>query len=109
FNSVPLLIAGADERTFAENRLTDIDTAVPVTIDPSLVVAEILQILPATTDIAVAIGDSPVERFWLAEIQRSFKQFESRVTFHWLNKLPAEDMVKRVIALPPHSAIYYAT
>ena len=80
-----------------------------VTIDPSLLIDDILRVLPETTDIAVAIGNSPLERFWMTEIRRSFQRFETRVTFHWLNKLPAEEMVKRVIALPPRSAIYYAT
>jgi signal transduction histidine kinase len=109
FPSKPLLIAGADRRTFREGELTPSDTTVPVIIDPSLQIDDILRILPETTDIAVAIGDSPLERFWLTEIQRSFERFGTRVTFHWLNKLPAEDMVKRVLALPPRSAVYYAT
>ena len=109
FPSKPLLIAGADERTFANGELSANDATVPVTIDPSLQIGDILRILPETTDIAVAIGDSPLERFWLTEIQRSFQRFESRVTFHWFNKLSADEMVKRVLALPPRSAIYYAT
>jgi len=109
FRSTPLLIAGADDRTFSENQLTPNDATVSVTIDPSLQIDDILRILPETTDIAVAIGDSPLERFWLAELRGSFERFEKRVTFHWLNKLPAEEMVKRAVTLPPASAIYYAT
>src|ERR1044072_5595008 len=104
----PRLIAGADERTFA-GELSSNDATVPVTIDPSLQIDDILRIFPETTDIAVAIGDSPLERFWLTEIQRTFQRYATRVTFHWLNKLSAEDMVKRVMTLPPRSAIYYAT
>ena len=109
FPSKPLLIAGAEERTFANGELAPNDATVPVTIDPSLQIDDILRILPHTTDVAIAIGDSPLERFWAAEIQRSFERFGTRLTFHWLNKLPAEGMVKRVLALPPRSAIYYAT
>jgi len=109
FPSKPLLIGGADERTFVNGELGANDAAVPVNIDPSLQIDDILRILPETTDIAVAIGDSPLERFWMTEIQRSFQRFGTRVTFHWLNKLPAEDMVKRALTLPARSAIYYAT
>src|ERR1051325_10690069 len=109
FPSKPLLIAGADERTFANGELSANDATVPVTIDPSLQLGDILRILPETTEIAVAIGDSPLERFWLTGIQRSLQLFGSRVTFHWFNKLSADEMVKRVLALPPRSAIYYAT
>jgi signal transduction histidine kinase len=109
FRSTPLLIAAADERTFDGNQLTAKEATVAVTIDPSLLIDDILRILPETTDVAIAIGDSPLERFWMTEIRRSFQRLETRVTFHWLNKLPAEEMVKRVMALPPRSAIYYAT
>jgi len=108
FPAKPLLIAGADERTF-NGELSPNDAAVPVTIDPSLQIDDILRILPETTDIAVAIGDSPLERFWLTEIRRSFERFGTRVTFHWFNKLSAENMVKQALTLPPRSAIYYAT
>jgi len=109
FPSKPLLIAGADERTFVNGELGVNDAAVTVTIDPSLQIEDILRIRPDTSDIAVAIGDSPLERFWLPELQRSFQRFSTRVTFHWLNKLSAEDMVKQALTLPPRSAIYYAT
>jgi signal transduction histidine kinase len=109
FPSVPLLIAGADERTFQGSTLTANETAVAVRIDPSTDIENILQVLPDTTDIAIAIGDSPLERFWVAELRRLFQRFAGRVTFHWLNELPVEAMLKGVAGLPPHSAIYYAT
>ena len=109
FRSVPLLIAAVDERALSDSQLTAMDTILAVKVDPSQVIDNILQILPETTDIAVAMGDSPVERFWLAEIQRAFARFSTRVTFHWLEKLSAEEMVKRALTLPPRSAIYYAT
>ena len=105
----PMLIAGADERAYAGTPLTANDTAVSVTFDQALQLDSILQVLPHTTDIAIAIGDSPVEQFWTAELRRSFQRYQARVTLHWLNKLPAEEMVKRVMTLPPASAIYYAT
>jgi signal transduction histidine kinase len=107
FPSMPLLIAGADERTFQGSALTANETTVAVRIDPSTDIENILQVLPDTTDIAIAIG--PRERFWIAELRRLFQRFAGRVTFHWLNEPPAEDMLKRVAELPPHSAIYYAT
>ena len=58
-HSVPLLIAAADERAFSDSQLTAMDTTLAVRVDPSLVIDNILQILPETTDIAVAMGDSP--------------------------------------------------
>src|SRR4051812_40946625 len=46
FPSKPLLIGGADERTFGEGELTPNDATVPVAIDPSLQLDDLLRILP---------------------------------------------------------------
>jgi len=109
FPTTPLLISGADTRTFADTELGVNGTAVAVNIDVAAQVDAMLRVLPDITNIAVIIGDSPLERFWIAEMQRSFKVFADRVTFHWLNELPFEEMLKSVSALPAHSAIFYAS
>ena len=109
FPSSPLLVAAADVRTFSDITLTPNDAAVATSFDQAVHIDNILQILPDTTDIVVAIGDSPLERFWMADIRRSFQRFAGRVTFRWFNDLSAEEMVKRVAELPSRSAIYYAT
>src|SRR5215208_5055131 len=109
FPATPLLISGADRRTFSDSELGANGTAVGVNIDVSAQVNAMLQVMPGITNIAVVIGDSPLERFWIEELQRSLKAFTDRVTFHWLNELPFEEMLKSVSALPTHSAIYYAS
>jgi len=109
FPSTPLLITGADERTFNDAALTTYDTAVAVGFAQAKQIENILQVLPNTTTIAVVIGDSPLERFWVEELRRAYQPFTNRVTFDWFNKLSLEDMVKRAVELPPRSAIYYAT
>ena len=109
YPSTPLLIAGADERAFSGTDLTKNDTTVATSFDQAQQIQYILQVLPHTTDIAVFIGDSPLERFWVELVQRSFQSFQGRVNFRWLNKLSADDMVRAASELPAHSAIYYAT
>ena len=109
FASTPLLISSADERTIAQTGLSDNDAVVAVAIDQATHIAHILQVLPKTTTIAVVIGDSPLERFWVQELRQSYQQFADRVTFNWLNELSADDMLEQVRRLPPDSAIYYAT
>ncbi len=54
------------------------------------------------------IGNSPIEKFWLAAYRRALQHLENRVTLEWLNELAVDDMAKRVADLPPRSAIYYA-
>src|SRR6185503_8636104 len=95
FPATPFLISGADERTFSGDTLGTNDTAVPANIDAAAQIEAILQLLPGTTNVAILIGDSPLERFWVAELRHAFARFADRVTFHWLNELPFDDMLQR--------------
>jgi signal transduction histidine kinase len=109
FPSAPLLIAGADVRTFRADAFAAGDIAVAVSFDLPSLVDNILQVLPDTTNIAVVIGDSPLERFWVEELRREFARFESRVHIEYLNKLSFDEIMRRVSELPPHSAVFYAS
>ena len=66
-----------------------------------------MRVLPDTKNVAVVIGNSPNEKFWLEQIRREFKPFEKRVAFTWFNDLSFEDILKQAAALPPHSAIFW--
>jgi signal transduction histidine kinase len=109
FPSTPLLISTADQRTFGADTLTPNDTAVPSTLDLPKFIENILQVLPDTTNIALVIGASPLERFWTELMRQAFQPFVGRVTFEWFNELSQEEMVKRAAARPPRSAIFYAS
>ena len=110
FPSAPLLIASSDVRTYNDLALTAHETACPTIYDPVVHINHILQLLPDTTNIVVATGASPSERFWTDLFRRSLEGFSSRgVTFDWFTDLSADDMMNHVAKLPPHSAIYYPT
>jgi len=109
FPSTPLLIAGADVRTYRAGAFNANDTAVAVSFDLPALIDNILQVMPDTTNIAVVIGDSPLERFWVEELRRDFARFGNRVRFDYLNKLSFDEMVQRVANLPPHSAVFYGS
>jgi two-component system sensor kinase FixL len=108
FPGVPMLVATVDERRLKGVNRDANTTAVGVQIDLPGVVENILRLLPGTTNIAVVIGNSPLERFWLKELQQDFQPFTGRVRFTWLNELSFEETRKRVATLPQNSAILYA-
>ena len=54
-------------------------------------------------------GASATEQFWNDLFQRALQRSSRRVTLEWFTHLTADDMVKRVAALPAHSAIFYPT
>lgn len=69
-------------------------------------VDDILQVAPDTKNIAVVIGDSPLERVWTDIIKKDYQSLADRVNFIWLNELPLDGILQRTKNLPPHSFIF---
>ena len=63
--------------------------------------------LPDTKTVAVVIGNSPSERFWLEDLRKEFAPFADRISFIWYNDRSFADILKHAAALPPHSAIFW--
>ena len=108
FSGVPLLVGTVDRRRLSGVNLGANATAVGVSLDLPGIIENILRILPGTTDIEVVIGNSPLEKFWLAELRQDFQSFANRVRFSWLNELSFDEMRKRLATVPPHTAVLYA-
>ncbi|MCV3244086.1 histidine kinase [Mesorhizobium sp. ZC-5] len=107
FSDTPILIAGVDARLTAAAALTPNDTYIGVKLDLPAFVENILRVRPETTNIAVVIGNSQNEQFWARELRREFQPFADRVHFEWLNELSLDEMLRRVVELPPQSAVLY--
>jgi signal transduction histidine kinase len=108
FPSTALLMTGLEQRVVAAAGLTANDTVIASSIDPAGVIDIILRALPQTSNVAIVIGNSPLEQLWLGQLHTVFQPFMSRVTFTWFNELSFDDMLKRAAALPPRSAILFA-
>jgi signal transduction histidine kinase/ABC-type uncharacterized transport system substrate-binding protein len=108
FRSVPAVFMGVEQRRVPRASLTDKDALVVTANDFPLIVEDILKVLPKTTNIAVVLGNSPNEQYWLEQLRAEFKPLENRVAFTWLNELSFEEMLKSVAALPPNTAIFFA-
>ncbi len=108
FPNTPMLIAGTDQRLIQRFALGTNDAVVAVGNQPVKIVETILQLLPQTAHIAVVIGNSPLERFWLGELRTAFSPLTNQVDFIWLNDLSFAKMLQRCATLPPRSAVFYA-
>src|SRR5205823_3653671 len=69
-------------------------------------VEDILQIAPATKNIAIVIGASAVEQYWAAAFRKEFEPYANRINFIWLNDLSLDQMLEKTRALPPDSFIF---
>ncbi|MDD5141433.1 MAG: PAS domain S-box protein [Verrucomicrobiales bacterium] len=106
FPETSVLYAGMDQRRLPAGALQKNATLVGEDFNLPGFVEDILQVAPATTNIAVVIGASPVEQYWTAAIRKAFEPFTNRVSFTWLNDLPFDQMLERVSKLPPRSFIF---
>ena len=107
FPTTPMLIVGADVRRISNATRAANDTAVLLDLDLPAYLKNILQLRPETRDIAVVVGNTPVERYWTSELRRDFQTFADRVNIVWFNDLTFDEMLKRAAAMPPQSAIFW--
>jgi signal transduction histidine kinase len=108
FASTPMLFLGVNQRLVLDAGATAKDAVVPVKVDLPMIVENILRTVPDTNQIAVVIGNSPLEKFWLGEMRREFAKFSDRVEFSWFNDFSFTEMRQRASSLPPRSAILFA-
>jgi len=107
FRSTPELLTDVEERRASSPSLTANETVVAISVSFRSLVENILRVQPRTSTLAVVIGNSPIERFWVEQIRNSVEPFRSRLTVTFLNDLPFTEVLKRAATLPAGSAIFY--
>jgi len=103
-----MLLAAIEVRRVDQSMLSEQDAVVGVRADYVVLFENILRLLPDTTDVAIILGNSPNERFWIGEVQRILGPLlANKVKLIFYNERPFEAILNEVASLPPHSAIYY--
>jgi signal transduction histidine kinase len=109
FSQTPVLVGGIDQRLLPTLSLTSNDAAVVAQLDFAACFEILWQLFPATTNLVMVMGDSPLERLWMAECRRAFLPYTNRLQIIWLNELSFPEMCRRVASLPPRSVIAYGS
>ena len=81
-------------------------TGVASTDDPAGTLQFALQLQPDTQHVAVVVGSSPLEQFWLFQVKEDLAPFRDKLDFIYLDGLPIAELLKKVSALPPHTIIF---
>jgi signal transduction histidine kinase len=103
-----LLLAAVELRRVEQSMLSEQDAVVGVRFDQVALVENILRLLPETKAIAIIIGNSPNERFWIGEQKLVLGPLlENKVELIFYNERPFEKILKEVASLPPRSAILF--
>ncbi len=107
FPGTPMMLAVPEERVMRGIELGPRDAGTVISLDVSRLFGHILQVLPATTTIAVVSGNSPIERFWVNVARQETQALSERVRIDYLNKLSIGEIEKHVASLPANSAILF--
>ncbi|MFG3592339.1 ABC transporter substrate binding protein [Bradyrhizobium sp. RDI18] len=107
FPSTPMLLTAIDQRRVQQMNVTENDTVVAVWIDVPALFENILKVLPRTKTIAVVIGSSPNEQFWVQEMKNQLEPLKGRVDLLFWNELSFEEILKQAATLPKDSAIFW--
>jgi len=107
FPSTPVVVGGIENRVLRALTLSSNDTAVAVQFDLRAGPEVVLQVLPATTNIAVVVGDSKLERFWIAECRQAWAPWSNKVQLTWFNRLPFAEICSQASEMPPRSVVAY--
>jgi signal transduction histidine kinase len=109
FPGTAVVYAGVDAQFQHAATLTANETVVAGSLDVGRILDNLLVLLPDTTTIFAVMGTSGFERSWRDELTREFARFRDKVRIEWLDDLSFAEQLSRVSALPPHSAIFYAS
>ncbi|MBR0722577.1 HAMP domain-containing histidine kinase [Bradyrhizobium manausense] len=107
FPNTPLILSAVEYRLIDRADLRDNDVVVAIRNDFVAAFDNILRLLPDTKSVAIVIGASPLEKFWIEEVKRELKSFDERLELVWYSDLSFEEILKRASALPPHTALFW--
>lgn len=107
FPETPMVLTAVEQRLVNRAELTDGDAVISVQNDFAASFSSILHVLPDTRTIAVVLGASSLEKFWLDEIRKEAKPFEDRVSFEWYSGLSFQEILTRASALPQHTVLFW--
>lgn len=110
FPGAPMLALGVDKRrTTLISGGEDAFAVVGVDLDLVSLLKNVLDVLPETREIHMALGTSPLERFWESELKKEWEEEAARhsgLKFYWMSNLPLEDMTARVAKLPSDAVVF---
>jgi len=107
FRTTPELLTDVEERRASGSSLTPNETAVAISVSFPVLVENILRVQPRTSTLAVVIGNSPIEKYWVSQIRDALAPFKHRVILTFLTDLPFNEVLRHAATLPARSAILY--
>jgi two-component system, cell cycle sensor histidine kinase and response regulator CckA len=80
-------------------------TGVASTDEPARTLDLAVRLQPDTQRVAVIVGSSPLESYWLDQLQQDFAPYTQKLQIVYLTGLSIDALLHRVAELPPHTVI----
>jgi signal transduction histidine kinase len=108
FPSTPELLTLVEQRRVEALGLRANQVAVPYSGGGEAVLENIFRVLPQTTSLVVVVGNSPIEQNFVQDLRASAQGLSGHPAIDVLNTVRTfDELLTRISALPPRSAIYY--
>jgi signal transduction histidine kinase len=106
FPETPILYV-VDRRLLPPGALEKNAAYIGQEIDLPGLLEDMLQVAPATKNVAVIVGTTPLEHYWQEAFQKAAKPLAGRMNFTYYSDLSFDQMKERVSTLPPDSYIVF--
>ena len=106
FPETPIVYASADRRLLPAGALEKNAAYVGQVYEISGLLEDMLQVAPATKNIVVVVGATPLEHIWREVFQKAAEPLANRIDFTYYSDLSFEQMLQAVAKLPPNSFIF---
>src|SRR4051812_6836805 len=107
FPGVPIVFYDVDHYRMEGQKLWPGVTGVTTPVDVRATIDTALRLHPTTRTVAVVIGNSPHERYWLKLIHAEIDRHQDRVSEVDLVELPTNQLLDQVTALPPDTIVLF--
>ena len=107
FPETPLLYATLDRRLLPPGALEKNATYIGQIYEVADFLEDMLQIAPATKNIDVVVGATPLEHLWQDTFKKAAEPFAGKIKFTYYSDLSFDQMKERVSTLPPNSYIFF--
>jgi signal transduction histidine kinase len=106
FPETPIVYASADRRLLPAGALEKNAAYVGQVYEIPGLLEDMLQVAPATKNIVVVVGATPLEHIWREVFQKAAEPLANRIDFTYYSDLSFDQMLQAVAKLPPNSFIF---
>ena len=107
FPETPVLYATLDRRLLPPGALEKNATYIGQIYEVAGFLEDMLQIAPATKNIDVVVGATPLEHLWQDTFEKAAEPIAGKIKFTYYSDLSFDQMKERVSTLPPNSYIFF--